>query len=353
MLNNHGMSVWTSLEWLAQRLLRGARHPAAQDVPSKLVQSSIEAIVQAVEPRLRVVAGYRDELAPVVVRSIRHIDLLVAQLPDPIEISRRAWVNDPLVNALFADADDVTQTLGRSGALRDFFATNPGVATGFALLRATTTERAVLAPGMMNGTVRQDVAQITVSFAEFRLNAVAPDAAACRRQVADWLLRRLAALALERIVADEARMTERQERKALLAAHLRLLKLHADEYHAAPNDRDAHGAGIARLEAELKEASAACGEDLTAVLTLDARLAELNRVLAAPEDQLRLTVEEACLNRLGMKVAEEAEEPHAALTLHELAIGAGGKDIIVLVSCPRAEMPPQQGLPADAAKCGL
>jgi hypothetical protein len=275
-------------------------------------------------------------------------------LPEPIEISRGAWAADPFVNALFAGADDVTRTLGRSGHLRDFFAANAGAAKGFALLRATKSERAVLAPGMMNGTVRQDVAQVAVSFAEFHLNAVAPEAAVCRREIANWLLRRLAALALERIVADEARVTERQERKALLAAHLRLLKLHAAENHPSTNDGHVHDAGIARLDAELKDASAAGGEESPPVLTLDARVAELNSVLCAPEEHLRLTAEEVRLNRLGMKVAQGAEEPHAALTMHELAIGPNArKEVIVLVCCPHAEMPPRQGLPPDAAKYGL
>jgi hypothetical protein len=146
---------------VASRLFGAAPAGAAGTVEPELVQLAVEEIVDAVDPRLRSVSGYRKRLAPGAGHTIAHLRELGRELPVPIEFSRTAWSTDPLLNAFFATADDLPALLGRSEELRAFFAApgNAAATEAHALLAMMKTERQVFAPAFVDGALQQDVAQ--------------------------------------------------------------------------------------------------------------------------------------------------------------------------------------------------
>src|SRR4051812_49097402 len=81
-------------------------------VEPQLVSMGVEAVVDAVDPRLRTMPGYSKKLAPFIAPTIVHLRELAALLPAPRTLSRGAWSSDALLNAVFAAADDVSVTLG-------------------------------------------------------------------------------------------------------------------------------------------------------------------------------------------------------------------------------------------------
>src|SRR5687767_15802568 len=158
--------------------LFGSPSRAEAAVDPELVKIGVEAVVDAVDPRLRAYSRYSARLAPAIGCTIVHLRELARLLPEPMALSRSAWADDPRVNAFFATPDDVPALLGASDELRAFFGApqNAAAAEAHALLGMVKTERDVFAPAVVDGVLRQDVAQTTVSFSRHTLICAAADA---------------------------------------------------------------------------------------------------------------------------------------------------------------------------------
>lgn len=347
------MPFATLFAGVAAKLFGGA--PAGGGVEHELVELAVEAVVDAVDPRLRTLSGYRAKLAPAVTATIVHLRSLAQDLPAPVLLARGAWGSDALLNACFATAEDISATLGRCEELRELFASPAaaGSEEAFALLGMLKEERNVLAPAIVDGQLRQDVAQTTVGFRRQTLFAPGTNLIACRRGVGLQIFRRLAALVLQRITALEERATELEQRKALLGARLRMLHLRANGLHGAATEAADDAAEIARIEGELKATVDNYVDARAGLATLESRLAHVNAVFGAPAEHIGLARVELRLNRLGYKVPAESAEPAAELALSELAIGEGLKVIVQFVRCPRSELPPRRSLAENAALAGF
>ena len=337
---------------VASRLFGAAPQAAGGAVEPELVQLAVEAIVEAVDPRLRGVSRYQNRIAPGAERTIAHLRSIARVLPEPIEFSRAAWSSDPLLNAFFATAAEMPALLGRSEELRAFFAApaNAAVTHAHALLGMLKSERQVFAPAIVDGALRQDVAQTTVSFDKHRLLAPAAELLDCRRQVGLLILRRLAELALERITALGERATELEQRKAMLGSRLRMLNLRRngiEEIAAGAGDASAE---IAAIEKELKATVDDYHDAKASLATLETRIAHIKAIFDAPAEHVSLARTELRVNRMGFKVAGDSGEPVQPLTLSELSIGSGLTVVIAFVRCARSELPPREDLIARAAK---
>jgi len=337
---------------VASKLFGAAPAGRAGTVEPELVKIATEAIVEAVDPRLRVVSGYQRKIETGVVRTILHMRELAKELPhEPIELSRDAWGADQQLNAFFATAADVPATLGRSVPLRAYFESpvNGAAADAYALLGMLKIEREVFAPALVDGVLRHDVAQTTVSFSNHTLIAPAPDVMACRREVGVLIFKRLAALALARIISLGERATELEQRKAMLGARLRLLNLKRDGIEQVAGGGDA-SAEIASIERELKLTADEFTETRTRLATLNTRLEHVNAIFNSPADYVSLARVDLRVNKMGFKVAQESTETASDLKLSELSIGDGLKAVIAFVRCQRADMPPRESLLAKAAR---
>jgi hypothetical protein len=329
--------------------------PAGGAVEPELVQMAVEAVVDAVDPRLRTVSGYARKIAPGMASTIMHMRELAKDMPAPIVLSRDAWGKAPLLNAMFATANDVPEVLGRSAELRAFFdaPANAAFNEAHALLGALKAERNVLAPAIVNGQLRQDVAQTTVNFSGHRVIAPGADFMACRREVGLRILRRLAELALERITAIGERATALEQRKALLGARLRMLHLRRNGLQDIAGPAHDETAEIAAIERELQATVDGYVEAKASLATLESRLAHITAIFGAPADFVSYKRVGLRVNRMGYKIDEGSDEQASDLTLGELSIGDGLKAVIVFVVCPRAELPAKESLSARAARQGL
>jgi hypothetical protein len=338
----------------AARLFDGAA-PGGEAVDPTLLKMGVESVVDAVDPRLRSYPRYSAKLAPAIAATIEHLRSLAPALPVPIVLARSAWSENDLLNAFFATADDVPALLGRSEELRAFFGAtaNATCAEAHALLGMVKTERDVFAPAVVDGNLRQDVAQTTVSFSSHTLVGAAPDAAGCRREVGVRILRRLAALALQRITALEESANELEQHKGLLAAKLRLLQLRQNGLEQIAEDQGDLGARIAQTERELKTAVDDYLETKASARSLETRIDFLRAIFGAPADHVRLERVPLRLSRLGYKVPSGSTEPAADLTLHQLALGDGLEVVIALTRCARADVADAQALAARARQALL
>ncbi|HTP62203.1 MAG TPA: hypothetical protein VMJ14_08980 [Burkholderiales bacterium] len=337
---------------VAARLFGAMPTGGAGTAEPELVRVAVEEIVNAVDPRLRTVSRYQSKIAPGAERTIAYLRALGSSLPAPIELSRAAWSTDPLLNAYFATAGDLSALLGRCEELRTFFAAPANAPTmeAHALLGMLKTERSVFAPAIVNGALQQDVAQTTVSFGKHRLLAPAVDALECRRQVGMLILRRLAGLALERITALGERAVDLEQRKAMLGSRLRMLSLRRNGIEEIAGGAGDASAEIASIEGELKATVDDYVEVKASLATLDTHIEHVNAIFNAPANCVSLARTELRVDQMGYKIAQAPGEQAPPLVLSELSIGSGLTIVIAFVRCPRAELPPREDLIARAAR---
>jgi hypothetical protein len=312
-------------ERLAGRFAAGSK----QDGDAALLSEAVDAIVDAVEPKVRMHSRYRQKLEPCVRKTISHLRGLARTPLEPVFLSRASWASDPRVNAFFATAADVPAVLGRSDELQSFFSGNE-------------TQEAYALLGMRKTETREETRTL-VSFSDHRIVAPAATLEAARVELARRILLRLAQAALARIIAVDERAAELESRKAYLGARLRLLRLSEEK-------------DTGDVERQLKETVDEYIDAKGSLATLDGTIGHIDEVFSHPERHVALTHTALRVDRLGVKVEGEATGPVNDLALAELSIGTGanaGTDlqaVIAVVRCPRAEMPSRADLIAQAER---
>jgi hypothetical protein len=320
------------------------------EADKQLIEDLIEALVDTVEPRVRTRSGYREKLAPGVLRMIEHLRAMARERLEPLVLSRTSWSQDPRINAFFATADDVPACIGRSQEVRRFFEQHPECTEAYALLGMKREERQVFAPKLEGDALKHDVAQISVSFTGHRLLAPAAELAQTRLEVGRRIMQRVAQLALSRILALDQKATDLQQRKGYLATRLKVLLLARDGMEGLVNDPATIEQQIREIEQELKTTVGDYIETKASLATLDGYIEQINAVLALPEEQVILTHVPLRITRMGMKLEAGSSEPAEDLDLYELSVGQGLRATIEMVRIPRAEMPAKEDLIAQAKR---
>jgi hypothetical protein len=139
--------------------------------PDEALCQAIDRAVEAVDPRLKAVSDYRHRLASATDHALRHCAAVAAGIPGPVEIGSRAFANDPLVHALFATSGDITDMLGKSREVREFFADpdNAGQDEFFGLLGMRQRYKAVAGVALNGDVVQHGVPQRLLYFADHTL----------------------------------------------------------------------------------------------------------------------------------------------------------------------------------------
>ncbi len=323
----------------------------SKDPDNEIIKIAIEAIVDQVEPRVRMDTGYQRKLTGSVRHTLAYLRAFRDELPqEPLTLARAQWSRDPRLNAFFATADDVPAVIGKSRELRALFQkAPPEVTEATAMLGMKLTERQVLGPKLVGSELHHDVAQTSVSFSMHRLFGPALTLLETRREVGRRLFLRLAQVALKRIMEADNLAADLSQRKGYLATRLRLLNLAKDGIEGIVDDPASIAEQIRSVESELKGTVDQFIEVKSSVATLDRYIDQINDVLDHPEAHLKLVRTPLRVSRLGIKV-EAGEDPNAnELVLDQLQF-ADISVVVATVSIPRAEMPPAEDLVAKAER---
>jgi len=330
--------------------LFGSAAPA-DDADQSLVDETIEALVETVEPRVRLRSGYRDKLAGNVRRTIVHLRALGEHLPhEPLLLSRAAWSDDPHIRAFFAAANDVPNCIGGCEDLREFFDSHAQCAEAHMLLGMQRKERQVLAPRLEGDVLRQDVAQTTVSFSGHRLLAPAADMAQTRLEIGRRIMQRLAELVLARVVNIDHQVQDLQQQKARLGTRLRMLRSAREGMRPLVNQGLTIEEQIRDVERELQTTTEEYSDARSNLTTLDGYIDHINAVFGQPEAYVALARAPLRVTRMGVKVEAGSSETADDLDLAELSIGDGLQATIAFVRIPHDELPPKQDLLAQALR---
>lgn len=279
---------------------------------------AIEQVVDASEPRIRLIGNYQDKLADPVETALHHSGRVLQQLPAAVALDDHAWANDPQVNAFFATASDVQTTLSQNASIQAFFAGNPAPEC-FALLLMIKQETETFGTVLEGEALVREVRQIRVSFSHHQLFFPTASEAELRRELKQRMLMFLATRAQERINELRTRRGALEEQRRQLQAQLRAWRMQGQGLRPLLSSADADERRLAELEQRLIRTE----EDLVVARkqlgTLDDYLEQVLQVLSQPETYLRVQPLALRLNRLGLKLAESSPEAGETLALIELA----------------------------------
>lgn len=295
--------------------------------PSPEVLKALDRVAERVDPMLRVAAGFERQLQAPVDHALAYCAGLVAALPGPLDVGRRAFAEDPLVHALFATAEDIEQMLGRSQAVRDFLAEPCSLESDhfYAMIAARRQEKRQLGLARQGDIIRNDVPQTVLYFSAQTLiepNCALDDTlAALRSKAFDSLLHTF------RSHVDVLRGEAAGLRNDLAAerSHLTVLR-----------DR----AGSQELEVRTRHVAALDERLRATALTLmpEALVEALAAYLLAPEAALHLSPVELTVDRLGVVLPDATTSGDAQiLRFPELTARDQRLHLAMLVRVDRAE----------------
>lgn len=282
------------------------------------LREAIEQVVNASEPRLRLVGDYAEKLLDAVETAAQHCHQLTRQLPAALTLSARAWATDPRVNAFFATTADLRVALRQNAAVQEFFQ-QPGLPEeGFALMLMVKRETETLGTALAGDLLVREVRRTVVSFSKHHLYFPAASEAGLRRELRQRMLVFLAHRARERIDALRERRDALEEQRRQARAQLQALRGQAHGLHPLLTRAAADEQRLATLEQRLAQIEQDLTEARKPLATLDDYLEQVRRVVGQPEPYLHLHPLALRLNRLGVKLAEDSPEPGETLALFEL-----------------------------------
>jgi hypothetical protein len=310
--------------------------------PESLIEAATERAVDATDPRLRVLSGYRKKLRSAVIHAIDHVVGLVDSLPVPIDLTRANCDADPELVAYLGSFAHAQELLSLDPVLSKWRGSPVSTEAQHIvmLLLMEQRERHVFGVELEGDMLRRDVPQTTVSFAQHRL--VDPTAAeeetrrALKRRALDHLL----SLALGRIAAAHAERAGLEQERHLLQRKCTALAAGRWGFDEAGGDASPDPQALQRqleeIESQLKALGA--GPEL-----LKVHLDIVADVLTQAEHNLWLAHSPLVVNRMGVKQA------HASALVPEINLAvlhnAAGRNLVArLVGIARTDLPPQRDL---------
>ncbi|PWB61297.1 MAG: hypothetical protein C3F17_13160 [Bradyrhizobiaceae bacterium] len=304
--------------------------------PAELVNRAVDRALDATDPRIRAVSGFRKKLEPAVVRAIDHVKALALGMPAPVEASHATYGDDARLAAFFASPDRMSEVFGADRALIEYLANPAGTGTEpiLALLLVERTEKKVLGMAVQGDHVQRDVAQVQVSFDRHRLVDPSENEDGLRRAIGRRAYDQLLAMALARIAEVGGERESLEASQSVLRAKLRALKSARWDFTEGgeePPDPDALEAKLAEIEGQL----AATG---TGSMAIPRHLEILVETLSKPGDALRVEPLTILMDRMGIRQASPGATT-VELQLRELRNAAGATAVALPIAIPRGEIP--------------
>jgi hypothetical protein len=263
------------------------------DRNAEAVKVAVEDIVDGTNARVRIVNNYHERLRNSAHRLLEHVEAMVAGLPDPLDINRHSFSQDPRVNAFFVNPDHIRQQIGRNRKLQRFFAAPAAMNLDYVwfALYMTRDEKSVLGSALSGDRIMREVQQTTISFSAHQAFALRGDEVESRK-------------ALEKRLFD----------RAVSTAKRRLLPK-----HAGPDQAPSRGVPAPRRDPR-------------------DYLDELTGMLEDVESLIRFERSTLAISKLGIKLEPGATAASNVIDIDELKLGQATGTVVVPARYPRSEM---------------
>lgn len=330
----------------------GNKKDSPDSVEGAAIQAAIEQLVKDVDPRIRLVRGYRKKLRPGVEVARKHARDIVARIPGPFALDTETWRTEPLVNVAFARADELPAAVNRSVEVREFFERGAGRFSPecFALFGMQREERRIFGKELVGDLIHGDVVQTTVSFTNHRLIAPATTLDELRIGIERRAFHHLVEEAIDQVTGALDRKKGLEEQRAVLRLKLKLMARQRQGLQGLVEAEPHTDQKAEDLQKELAEVEERFRKLQTTLTNLENYMPHLNKVLGHPEQYLSLQDVSLRLNRMNILVTAPTKEPVQELSLTEARLRDGRSFVLLLVKCTRDQVRPQKMLFDEAAR---
>ncbi len=323
---------------LGARFTRKWRQRSLQKEKARTLQKATEVVVEATEPRIRQVRGYREKLGPAVEEAMRFADELVEGLPGPILVGKGMWATDPYLRAFFASVDEMREVLSLDRALNAFFKGNVFLDC-YALLTMGRREQTVFGTEQVGEIIRRDVARTAVSFLDLRIVSPCGTEAETRADLKARTLSVLSEYAHEKIHSLRVQKDDLQAQREKVKVKLKVLQGEFHDSHPLGNGTDGQeGSRTREARALLTEIDRRIEQANLVLNDPRACLALLADVLSHPRDNMKKETVTLRLSPMGIKACQDSQETCGEIVLREIEMRKGVKRVAVVVKIQRAEV---------------
>ena len=312
------------------------------------LQLLVESTVDKVDPRIRLIGGYKKRLMAVVEQALDYVESMVEMIPDPVVVNRSSFGTDPRVNAFFVSADDLQSVLSRSSELQDYLLEQQGrdLTECCALLCMRKTERRVLGMDLNGDQVRRDVQQVTVSFSEHQVISPGATEDEVREGLKCCMFQALVSQVLDGVSGCKASVEHLTAQRRSLHARLRSLES-GQRKSTGDFNPDTHPEAL-ELQQRLSESQEQI--ERTQCRGPEDSLERLVKALTNPAELINLHHTSLRLSRLGVKLESEGESGGSsnAVNFAEVDLGEADRRVVVLAKFAPRELFVNPAMQPDA-----
>jgi hypothetical protein len=304
------------------------------------VLNTMESVVDGTDSKIRLVPGYKKKLQNTIQSSLEFADDLVNQIPVSIEVSRNTFASDPYVNAFFTNVTDLQSIFSHSSEIQDYMeASNDNSAQCCALLCMKRTEKTVMGMELSGNMLKRDVLQVAVSFSDHRIYSPAPSEPETREGLKVCLFQGLVTNALERIVTLRLANHRLQSKRQILYSKLMRYKQKSSEVPQGTRGGVKLAQGIEETSRELRKTE----EEMisTPLMTPQHSLEQVTEVFSKPDDFVHVRNYSLNLDKMGIKISNNAPQPGNKINLTEVTIGDGLPRVVTLATFPGKQRIPE------------
>jgi uncharacterized coiled-coil protein SlyX len=320
--------------WVARK----RRERRLQKEKERTLSKATEVVVDAADPRIRQVRGYKEKLGPAVQKAMSFADELVEALPGPVEVGRDTWAADPYVRAFFASVDEMGEVLRLDRELEAFFK-GQSLTECYALLTMRRREQTVFRTDQIGEIIRRDVAKTAVSFVDHRIMSPCGTEVETRAAFKAQTLAVLSDYASEKFVSLRSQRDELRKQKDVMKAKLKVLRDEFHDSHPLGNRTDEQeGSKISEAGALLTEIDSRIEQANLVLNDPGGCLAHVADVLSHPLDNMKPETMTLRLSPMGIKEGEGSPEANPEILLTEIELRNGVKRVPVVAKFKRTEV---------------
>ena len=303
------------------------------------VNKAIERIVDQVDPRIRGLMGYRRKLFPAVERALDYSNELAQRLPGPVQVDRKNWSEDPVVNSLFGSVDQLRWCLTGPEVRKFVKGSSVGTDLFYGLLLAFPHERNQLGMDLAQGQVRRDVKQTVMSFTNQEVVLPGETEAEVRLAVVGGILDTIVGIAVEETAAQEERIASIEEQLRMLRLKQKVARPRAQGIELLGEGNAIHVQEYESLVKRIAELEKDLADNRRGLETVDDYLDRVAALLLHPERLLGADLTKVRMDRMNI-VREGKGEEELGRDVEFLRGRRNGQPgrVVLLIRFPRSEI---------------
>ena len=295
----------------------------------------VELVVDAVDPKIRVVSRYNKQLRGPVETTWHYLDGLIGLIPGDMRISKRRFGIDPRVRVMFDDLQGMLKLFNESPALTEFFQSHQQAEDSYVFLSMEKKEHNFLGMELNGDMIRRDVLRTAVTFSNHHILTPAATEQSAREGIKCCAFEGLLKKAQQIIFQSHAKRKKLEEAKQRITREIRHLK---SELGGEAGGSLNASASLERLNHELHNVE----RDLIAARmeteSPNRHLQVIIDVLNEPQRYVSIKRNALNVNSMGVKLSTEPSDHGHLIEYAEMEIEQSLKRVAMVASFPKRDL---------------